>query len=87
MASDVEKTLCSILKTTVCIYLLIEESTLPGSEALLLAYARYIHEEIMVEEMLFVRMLVTDKKGEPIYKVAENFFQEKEIRCIIYIYI
>ena len=78
MASDVEKTLCSILKTTE-FSLQIDVSTLPGNEALLLAYVRFIHEEIMVEEMLFARPLVTDTKGESIYKVVENFFQEKEI--------
>ena len=78
MASDVEKTLCSILKTTE-FSLQIDESTLPGNEALLLAYVRFIHEEIMVEEMLFARALVTDTKGESIYKVVENLFQEKEI--------
>ena len=79
MASDVEKTIYSILKTTE-FSLQIDESTLPGNEALLLAYVRFIHEEIMVEEMLFVaRRLVTDTKGESIYKVVENFFQEKEI--------
>ncbi|KAI6652381.1 hypothetical protein LOD99_7395 [Oopsacas minuta] len=78
MASDVEKTLYSILKTTE-FSLQIDESTLPGNEALLLAYVRYILEGIMVEEMLFARLLVTDTKGESIYKVVENFFQEKEI--------
>ncbi|KAI6655480.1 Zinc finger MYM-type protein 6-like [Oopsacas minuta] len=78
MASDVEKTLYSILKTTE-FSLQIDESTLPGNEALLLAYVRYILEGIMVEEMLFARPLVTDTKGESIYKVVENFFQEKEI--------
>ena len=33
----------------------------------------------MVEEMLFGRPLVTDTKGESIYKVVENYSQEKEI--------
>ena len=78
MASDVEKTLYSILKTAE-FSLQIDESTLSGNEALLLAYVRFIHEEIMVEEMLFARPLVTDTKGESIYKVVENLFQEKEI--------
>ncbi|KAI6648674.1 hypothetical protein LOD99_7901 [Oopsacas minuta] len=78
VASDVEKTLYSILKTTE-FSLQIDESTLPGNEALLFAYVRYILEGIMFEEMLFARPLVTDTKGESIYKVMENFFQEKEI--------
>ena len=56
MASDVEKTLYSMLKTTE-FSLQIGDSTLPGNEALLLAYVRFIHKEIMVEEMLFARPL------------------------------
>ncbi|KAI6656226.1 hypothetical protein LOD99_1559 [Oopsacas minuta] len=62
MTSDVEKTLYSKLKTTE-FSLQIDESTLPGNEALLLAYVQYILEGIMVEEMLFARPLVTDTKA------------------------
>ena len=78
MASDVENKLCSILKTKE-FSLQIDESTLSVNEALLLAYVRFIHEEIMVDEILFARPLVTDTKGEFIYKFVEIFFQEKEI--------
>ena len=76
MASDVEKTLYSILKTTE-FSLQIDESTLPGNEALLLAYVRFIHKVIMVEEMLFDRPLVTDTKGESIYKSRGKFLSRK----------
>ncbi|KAI6653460.1 hypothetical protein LOD99_3679 [Oopsacas minuta] len=78
MACDVEKTLYSILKTTE-FSLQIDDSTSLGNEALLLAYVRYILEGIMVEDMLVARTLVTDRKGESIHKVVENFFQEKDI--------
>ncbi|KAI6653910.1 hypothetical protein LOD99_3086 [Oopsacas minuta] len=62
MASDVEKTLYSILKTAE-FSLQIDESPLPGNEALLLAYVRYILEGIIVEEMLFASPLVTETKA------------------------
>ena len=52
---------------------------MPGNEALLLAYVRFIQEENMVEEMLFARPLITDTKGESIFKVVDNFFREKGI--------
>ena len=78
MATDVENSLCNILRTTE-FSLQIDESTLPGNEALLLAYVRFIQEGKLVEEMLFARPLVTDSKGESIFKVVEYFFQEKEI--------
>ena len=78
MATDVENSLCSILRTT-GFSLQIDESTLPSNEALLLAYVRFIQEGKLVEEMLFARPLVTDSKGESIFKVVESFFQEKEI--------
>ena len=78
MANDIEKTICDILKTTE-FSLQIDESTMPGNEALLLAYVRFIQEDNLVEEMLFARPLLIDSKGESIFKVVDNFFQEKEI--------
>ena len=63
MASDVEKTLCNILKTTE-FSIQIDESGLPDNKALLLAYVRFVHEEITstIIKMPFVRPLVTDTK-------------------------
>ena len=78
MANDIEKTICDFLKTTE-FSLQIDESTMPGNEALLLAYVRFIQEDNLVEEMLFARPLMNDTKGESIFKVVDNFFQEKEI--------
>ena len=78
MSTEVENSLCNILSTTE-FSLQIDESTLPGNEALLLAYVRFIQEGKLVEEMLFARPLVTDSKGESIFKLVEYFFTEKEI--------
>ena len=78
MANDIEKTICDILKTKE-FSLQIDESTMPGNEALLLEYVRFIQEDNLVEEKLFARPLMTDTKGESIFKGVDNFFQEKEI--------
>lgn len=52
--------------------------TLPGNESLLLAYVRFIKDESLTQELLFVRQLKTDTKGESIFHV-EQFFKDKEI--------
>uniref|UniRef100_A0A5S6QBN6 DUF4371 domain-containing protein n=1 Tax=Trichuris muris TaxID=70415 RepID=A0A5S6QBN6_TRIMR len=56
MANDVEVTLCDFLKATQ-FSLQLDESTLPGNEALLLAYVRFIKAEKLEQEMLFAREL------------------------------
>uniref|UniRef100_A0A5S6Q2I0 DUF4371 domain-containing protein n=1 Tax=Trichuris muris TaxID=70415 RepID=A0A5S6Q2I0_TRIMR len=78
MAADVEQTLCEFLKTTQ-FSLQLDESILPGNEALLLAYVRFIKAEQVVQEMLFAKELITDTRGESIFLVLKDFFEEKEI--------
>ena len=73
MASAIEEEICNILKKTE-FSLQIDESTMPGNEAassICLFYSR----EDMVEEMLLARPLITDTKGESIFKVVVNFFR------------
>lgn len=81
MADNVEDTLCSTLRTTE-FALQLDESTLPGNESLLLAYVRFIKDESLTQEMLFARQLKTDTKGETIFRVVEEFFNEKEIPLV-----
>ena len=82
MASATEEEICNILKKTE-FSLQIDESTMPGNEALLLAYVRFIQEENMVEKMLFARPLISDTKGESIFKVVDNSSEKKEFPCVI----
>ncbi|KFD60778.1 hypothetical protein M514_27057, partial [Trichuris suis] len=72
IAQDIEATLCGILKNT-------EESTLPGNEAVLLAYVRFIKQERLVQELLFAKELLTDTRGESIFEVVNDFFKKKQI--------
>ncbi|KFD62176.1 LOW QUALITY PROTEIN: hypothetical protein M514_09975 [Trichuris suis] len=57
----------------------LDESSLPGNEAILLAYVPFIKEEDLAQEFLFARELVLDSKGKSIFQVVEGYFKEKEI--------
>uniref|UniRef100_A0A5S6QK69 DUF4371 domain-containing protein n=1 Tax=Trichuris muris TaxID=70415 RepID=A0A5S6QK69_TRIMR len=78
MANNVEDALCSSLRTTQ-FSLQIDESCLPGNEALLLAYVRFIKDEKLVQELLFAKELVTDTKGASIFALLKAYFAEKKI--------
>ncbi|KAE9528709.1 hypothetical protein AGLY_012284 [Aphis glycines] len=78
MAQSVEELLCAFLKATK-FSIQLDESTLPGNEALLLAYVRFVKEEKICQGLLFSKNLLTDIKGESIYHTLEEFFKEKEI--------
>ena len=73
IAADVEKKLCEILKRTM-FSLQLDESTLPGNEALLLRYVRFIKYEHICEELWFARTVITNKTGEAMFRVVETFF-------------
>ncbi|KFD49151.1 LOW QUALITY PROTEIN: hypothetical protein M513_09975 [Trichuris suis] len=57
----------------------LDESSLPGNEAILLAYVPFIKEEDLAQEFLFARELVLDSKGKSIFQVVEGYFKEKEV--------
>lgn len=78
MAQDVEDSLCGYLKTS-RFSIQLDESTLPGNEALLLAYVRFSKEEQICQELLFAKYLQTDTKGESIFRALDEFLKEKEI--------
>ncbi|GBP85102.1 Dynactin subunit 6 [Eumeta japonica] len=62
MSSDVESFSCDYLRTT-HFSIQLAESTLPGNEALLLAYVRFVMDEEIHEELLFAKTLKTDTKS------------------------
>ncbi|KFD44921.1 hypothetical protein M513_14202, partial [Trichuris suis] len=78
MSNDTEETLCNFLRTT-SFALQLDESTLRRNEILLLAYDRFLKDDRLTEELLFAKELVTDTKGESIYRAVEEFFKEKNI--------
>ena len=78
MSLDVESFLCNYLQTN-HFSIQLDESTLPGNEALLLAYVRFVRDEEIHEELLFARNLTTDTKGETIFNVLKDFSTQKSI--------
>lgn len=59
MSHYVESFLCNYLQTN-HFSIQLDESTLPGNEALLLAYVRFVMDQEIHEELLFARTLTTD---------------------------
>ena len=78
MSHDVEDFLCTYLQTN-HFSIQLDESTLPGNEALLLAYVRFIMNQEIQEELLFARTLTTDTKGETIFNVLKDYLRTKSI--------
>ncbi|KFD50461.1 hypothetical protein M514_08688 [Trichuris suis] len=56
----------------------LDESSLPGNKAILLAYVRHIKEGDLAQEFLLAREFM-DSKGKSIFQVVEGYFKEKEI--------
>lgn len=52
---------------------------MPGNEALLLAYMRFVKEEKISQELLFAKCLETDTKDEAIFNELKRFFDVKAI--------
>lgn len=78
MSYDVENFFCNYLRTT-HFSIQLNESTLSGNEALLLAYVRFVLNQKIHEELLFARTLTTYTKSESIFNVFRDFFMEKAI--------
>ena len=82
MSDDVEATLCSKLQFRE-FSIQLDETTHRDSEAVLMAYVRYIDDDNTVaEEMLFAKPLETTTKGIDIFKALKDYLQEKEIPLI-----
>ena len=75
---DLEVQLVTILRTTK-FSLALAKSTVRDSEALLLAYARFQHNNEFVEEMLLCKSLKTTTTALDIYTVVKDYLSEKNI--------
>ncbi len=78
MAENVKISLCQTLQTHK-FGLQLDESTLPGNEALLLGYARFITDSKIRQELLFIEELKTDTRGESIFLVVKRFLDLNSI--------
>ena len=78
MGKDVENQLIEKLKSRK-FSLQMDESTIRDSEALLLAYVRYIDHEAFQEEMLFYESLETTTTAKDIYNKLKDYLNANEI--------
>lgn len=79
MAVNVENKLIHILKNS-SFSLQLDESTIVDSNALLMAYVRYLDESNeMQEEMLFTLSLTTDTTGLSIFTAVKTYFENHKI--------
>ena len=56
-----------------------DESTVKDSEALLMAYVRYVDNREFIEDMLFCEALETTTIANDIYKKLKTYLDDKQI--------
>ena len=49
------------------------------NEALKLSFKRFIWNEKIIEEMLFLKLLIINMKGLSIFEIPKNYFVKKDI--------
>ena len=78
MSCDVEVQLVEKLKYTI-FSIQLDESTVGDSEALLMAYVRYVDNGEFIEDMLFCKALETTTIAIDIYKKLKTYLDDKQI--------
>ena len=78
MSADIETQLVEKLKSR-HFSLQMDETTLRDSEAILLAYARYIDKGVFAEEMVFCKSLETTTSAADIYDKLNNYLHVNNI--------
>ncbi|KAI8124810.1 Zinc finger BED domain-containing protein 5 [Lucilia cuprina] len=79
MADDIKKQLFQKIENSLFIALQCDETTDVSHSSQLLFYCRFIEENKINEEFLFVKSLKTTSKGSDIYKVLSDFLSENNI--------
>ena len=78
MSADVKHKLCNTLKST-DFSLQLNELTLPGNESLLLDYVRFVHKEVLCEELAIAISLNTETRGKTIFQEVKTYFETNAI--------
>ena len=78
MATDIEASLCRIIRNTE-FSLQLDESTLPGNESLLLGYVRFVHDGALHEELAIALTLDTNTRGETVFQEVKTYFEKNQI--------
>ena len=81
MGINIEDQLCEILQN-ISFSLQLDEATTSDNNALLMAYARYLIDGNIVEELLFCKFLEMDTKSQTIFQTLSDYSQNKSIPFI-----
>ena len=74
MATDMEDSLCSIMRNTE-FSLQLDESTLPGNESLLLGYVHFVLDGVLAMAL----SLNADTRGETVFQEVKTYFEKNQI--------
>ena len=78
MATDIEDSLCSIIRNTE-FSLQLDESTLPRNEFLLLGYVHIVYDGVLHEELAMALSLNADTWGETVFEEVKTYFEKNQI--------
>ncbi|XP_048117914.1 zinc finger BED domain-containing protein 5 [Alosa alosa] len=78
MALDTEEQLCATLREN-RFSIQLDETTTADNNVLLMAYARFVSGRDVAEDMLFIKYLSADTRGETIFNALKEYLQEKSI--------
>lgn len=78
MALDTEEQLCATLREN-RFSIQLDETTTADNNVLLMAYARFVSGRDVAEDMLFIKYLSADTRGETIFNALNEYLQDKSI--------
>ena len=79
MASDIKSQLIAKIKASPVFGIQLDESVDIANLSQLMVFVRYIHSQVIEEDLLFCRPLETTTKAADVLKLIENFFEEEEL--------
>ena len=78
MATDIEDSLCSIMRNKE-FSLQLDELTLPGNKSVLLGYVRFLLDRVVHEELEMALSLNADTRGQTVFQEVKTYFEKNQI--------
>ena len=79
MASDIKSQLIAKIKALPVFEIQLDESVNIANLSQLMVFVRYIHSQVIEEDLLFCRPLETTNKAADELKLIEDFFEEEKL--------
>ena len=79
MSADVEHKLCNTLRNAE-FSLQLDDSTLPGNESLLLGYVRFVHNEVLCEELAIALTANTIREEKEYFRKSKLILKPMRFR-------